>query len=71
MADNSSIVIGIPILIARGCWALFQLHAGIRSFPTTSKLMILLATVEEVHGGAEAGLPGGLVVLASLNIHEY
>ena len=33
MADSSTTVIGIPILIAGGCWARCQLHAGIRYIP--------------------------------------
>ena len=57
-ADNSTTIIGIPILIAGGCWAGCQLHAGIRYIPTPSKLRISLDTVEGIHRGAEAGLPG-------------
>ena len=33
MADSSTTVRGIPILIAGGCWASCQLHAGIRYVP--------------------------------------
>ena len=46
MADFSTTVIGIPILIVGGCWARRQLHAGIRYVSVTSKLRISLASVE-------------------------
>ena len=49
MADSSPTVIGIPILIAGGCWARRQLHAGIRYVPVASKLRISLASVEGRH----------------------
>ena len=49
MADYSTIVRGIPIRIAGGCWARRQLHAGIRYVPVTSKLRISLASVEGRH----------------------
>ena len=43
MVDYFSTVIGIPILFAGGCWARRQLHASIRSIPTPSIPMMLLA----------------------------
>ena len=46
MADFSTTVPGIPILIAGGCWARRQLHAGISYVPLASKLRISLASVE-------------------------
>ena len=49
MADSSTTFLGIPILIAGGCWARRQLHAGIRYVPVTSKLRISLASVEGRH----------------------
>ena len=49
MADSSTTVTGIPILIAGGCWARRQLHAGIRYVPVASKLRISLASVEGRH----------------------
>ena len=49
MADSSTTVIGIPILIAGGCWAQCQLHAGIRYVSVASKLRISLASVEGGH----------------------
>ena len=45
MADSSTAITGIPILIAGGCWAWCLLHAGIRYVPTPSKLMKLLSSV--------------------------
>ena len=65
MADNSSTIIGIPILIAGGCWAWFQLHLGIRYIPTPSKLMISLLLWRRFMGGPGPG------VLESLYINEY
>ena len=49
MADSSTTVLGIPILIAGGCWARRQLHAGIRYVPVALKLRISLASVEGRH----------------------
>ena len=49
MADSSTTVTGIPILIAGGCWARRQLHAGMRYVPVASKLRISLASVEGRH----------------------
>ena len=49
MADFSTTVIGIPILIAGGCWAQCTLHAGIRYVLVASKLRISLASVEVSH----------------------
>ena len=46
MADSSTTVTRIPILIAGGCWARCQLHAGIMYVPVASKLRISLASVE-------------------------
>ena len=46
MADSSTTVTGIPILIVGGCWAGCQLHAGIRYVSVTSKPRISRATVE-------------------------
>ena len=46
MADSSTTVPGIPILIVGGCWARRQLHAGIRYVPVASKLRISLASVK-------------------------
>ena len=46
MADSSTTVTGIPILIAGGRWARCQLHAGIKYVPFASKLTISLASVE-------------------------
>ena len=46
MADSSTTIRGIPILIAGGYWAQRQLHAGIRYVPVASKLRISLASVE-------------------------
>ena len=34
MADSSTTVLGIPILIAGGCWARRQLRKGIKYVPT-------------------------------------
>ena len=48
MADSSTTVTDIPILIAGGCWASCQLHAGIRNVPIAWKLMKLLSSVEVV-----------------------
>ena len=49
MADSSTTVLGIPILIAGGCWARRQLHAGIRYVSVASKLRISLASVKGRH----------------------
>ena len=46
MADSSITVLGIPVLIAGGCWARCQLQGGIKYFPVASKLRISLATLE-------------------------
>ena len=46
MADSSTTVTGIPILIAGGCWARRQLHAGMKYVSVASKLRISLASVE-------------------------
>ena len=46
MADSSKTITGIPILIAGGCWARRQLHAGIRYVSVASKLRVSLASVE-------------------------
>ena len=43
MADYSRTVTGIPIMLAGGCWARHQLHAGIRYIPTPLILMELQA----------------------------
>ena len=53
MADYSTTVAGIPILIAGGCWAQRQLHTGIRYVPVASKLMKSLSSIEE---GLDEGL---------------
>ena len=49
MADSSTTVLGIPILIPGDCWARHLLHAGIRYVPVASKLRISLASVEGRH----------------------
>ena len=49
MADSSTTAAGIPILIAGGCWARRQLHAGIRYVLVASKLRISLASVKRRH----------------------
>ena len=49
MPDSSTMVSGIPIPIARGCWARRQLHAGIRYVPVASKLRISLASLKRRH----------------------
>ena len=49
MADYSTAVTGIPILIAGGCWARCQLHAGTGYVPVASKLRIYLAAVVGEH----------------------
>ena len=46
MADFSITVPSIPILMAGGCWAQRQLHAGISYVSVASKLRISLASVE-------------------------
>ena len=46
MADSSTTVTGIPILIAGGCWARPQLHASITYVSVASKLRISLASVK-------------------------
>ena len=46
MADSSTTVLAIPILIAGGCWAQRQLYAGIRYVSVASKLRISLASVK-------------------------
>ena len=46
MADSSTTVRGIPILIAGDCWARSQLHAGIRYVPVASILRISPVSVE-------------------------
>ena len=48
MADSSTTVPGIPILIAGGCWAQSQLHNGIRYVSIALKLMKLISSVEVV-----------------------
>ena len=48
IADSSTTVTDMPFLIARSCWAQFQLHAGIRYIPVTSKPRISLAPVEGI-----------------------
>ena len=53
MADYSTTVAGIPILIAGGCCARRQLHAGIRYVPVASELMKSLSSIEE---GLDEGL---------------
>ena len=58
MADSSPTVIGIPILIAGGCWARCQLHAGIRYVPVASRLRISLASVV----GEHREYPGGILL---------
>ena len=44
MADSSTMVTGIPIPIAGGCWPRHQLHAGIRYVPVASKPRISLGS---------------------------
>ena len=58
MADSSITVRGIPILIAGGCWAQCQLHAGICYVPVASKPRILLASVV----GEHRYYPGGILL---------
>ena len=48
MADSSMTVRVIPILIAGGYWARYQLHAGIGYVPIACKLRKLLTWVEVV-----------------------
>ena len=48
-ADSSTNIAGIPVLIAGGCWARRQLHAGIRYVSVASKLRISLACLEGRH----------------------
>ena len=48
IADSSTTILGIPILIAGGCWARRQLHAGIRYVPVASKLRMSVTSVEVV-----------------------
>ena len=48
MADSSTTVRDIPILIAGGCWPQSQLHNGIRYVSITLKLMKLMSSVEVV-----------------------
>ena len=57
-ANSSTTIRGIPILIAGGCWAQRQLHAGIKYFPVASKLRILLASVKRRH----RYYPGGILL---------
>ena len=45
MSDSPTTITDIPVLIAGGCWARRQLHAGIRYVPVPSKLRISLAAV--------------------------
>ena len=49
MADSSTTVTGIPILVAGGCLARHQLRNGIRYVSVASKLRISLASVEVRH----------------------
>ena len=49
IADFSTTVRGIPILIEGDCWARRQLHAGIKYVPVASKLGISLASVKGRH----------------------
>ena len=49
MADSSTTVAGIPIRIARGCWARRQHHAGIKYVPVASQLRISLASLKRRH----------------------
>ena len=58
MADYSITIRGIPILIAGGCWARRQLHAGIRYVPVASELRISLAFVV----GEPLEYPGGILL---------
>ena len=46
IADSSTTLTGIPILIAGGCWASRQLHAGIRYIPRPVELIKFLSSVE-------------------------
>ena len=63
MAESSTTVIGIAILIAGGGWASCQLHASIRYIPTPSQLMKLLLALK--------GVPGrGLAELGTLYIYK-
>ena len=48
MADPSTTVRDIPILIAGGCWSQSQLHNGIRYVSIVLKLMKLMSSVEVV-----------------------
>ena len=67
IADYSTTVAGIPILIAGGCWAQCQLHAGIRYVPVASKLRISLALVE----GGYRWYPGGILLEGSFLYNRY
>ena len=58
MANCSTTVTGIPILIAGRCWTQCQLHAGIRYVPVASKLRISLASVV----GKHREYPGGILL---------
>ena len=58
MADFSTTVIGIPILIAEGSCARRQLDRGIRYVPVASKLRISLASVV----GKHREYPGGILL---------
>ena len=58
IADSSTTVRGISILIAGGYWARSQLHAGIRYVPVASKPRISLASME----GGPMSYPGGILL---------
>ena len=49
MADSSTTVIGIPILIPGGSWARRQLHTGIIYIPVASKFRTSLASMKRRH----------------------
>ena len=50
MADSSTTAGQIPVLFLQGCWALHQLHKGIRLIPTRAipmELLTLLSALAE------------------------
>ena len=68
MADSSTTVRAIPIRFAGGCWALRQLHVGIRYVSTRSILMELLSALNGVPGGGFAGAWKPVHKFVELNI---
>ena len=48
MADYSTTVTGIPVLIAGGCWARCQFHTGIGNVPIAWKPRELVTSLEGV-----------------------